>query len=274
MPRSEPITMMFPPFAGAVRRLVLANVAVFFAIAALEWLAPGPAQGLLGALVLRPAAVAHGAVWQLVTYAFVHLDLLDVLFAMLTLWFCGTMLEQAYGTRWMVELYFCSAVGGAGLATLAALAGMFRLGSHVAGYGAWAGLFGLLIAIAIRMGDTEFRMMLLVPIKARYMVAIYLLIALASVLKTGNAFGAALALTGALCGTLYVKLAPRRGMAFGMSERYFSLRNAFYRNKRRQAAKKFEVYMGKQGRSVSFDKDGKYVDPDEKKDPTDKRWMN
>jgi hypothetical protein len=32
--------------------------------------------------------------------------------------------------------------------------------------------------------------------------------------------------------------------------------------------------MGKQGREVHFDKEGKYVDPDKKKDPNDKRWMN
>jgi hypothetical protein len=32
--------------------------------------------------------------------------------------------------------------------------------------------------------------------------------------------------------------------------------------------------MSKQGRDVHFDKDGKYVDPDEQRDPTDKRWMN
>jgi hypothetical protein len=32
--------------------------------------------------------------------------------------------------------------------------------------------------------------------------------------------------------------------------------------------------MGKQGRKVRFDADGRYVDPDEKKDPNDRRWMN
>ncbi|MGA9042389.1 MAG: DUF1751 domain-containing protein, partial [Terriglobales bacterium] len=63
-------------------------------------------------------------------------------------------------------------------------------------------------------------------------------------------------------------------------EQYFGLRNAFYRAKRRRAARKFEVYMGKQGRKVTFDKDGRYLDPDATKNPgarrddSDKRWMN
>jgi hypothetical protein len=63
-------------------------------------------------------------------------------------------------------------------------------------------------------------------------------------------------------------------VAFGFGEQYFGMRNAYYRAKRRRAARKFEVYMGKQGRTVHFDKEGRYVDPDEKKDPNDKRWMN
>ena len=68
--------------------------------------------------------------------------------------------------------------------------------------------------------------------------------------------------------------APRRGIAFAFTEKYFAIRNTYYRAKRRRAARKFEVYMGKQGRDVHFDKEGKFVDPDEKKDPNDKRWMN
>ena len=46
------------------------------------------------------------------------------------------------------------------------------------------------------------------------------------------------------------------------SDRYFGLRNNYYRWKRRRAARKFEVYMRKQNREVSFDKDGRYIDPD------------
>jgi hypothetical protein len=93
-------------------------------------------------------------------------------------------------------------------------------------------------------------------------------------LKDANEFGALLQLSGALCGWLYVRHAPRRGVAFGFGEQYFGMRNAYYRAKRRRAARKFEVYMGKQGRKVHFDDEGRYVDPDEKKDPNDKRWMN
>ena len=272
--------MAFPPFVGTLRRLVLANVAAFFAVALLQWLAPGLASLLLDNLLLQPMAVLHGELWQLATYSFLHFGLLDILFAMLTLWFCGSMLEGAYGSRWVAELYFTSAIGGALLASALSFTHWLRLSPYSAASGAWAGVFGLLVAIAMRFGDQEFLLFFVIRIRARHMVAIYILIAVALLLKDANSFGALLQLAGALCGYLYVRHAPRRGLAFGFGEQYFAMRNAYYRARRRRAARKFEVYMGKQGRKVRFDEDGRYIDPDDRgndsarKDPNDKRWMN
>lgn len=275
MPRSNPITMTFPPFAGVVRTLVLANLAVFFAVAVAKWLAPVAIGTLVTHLLLRPANVAHGEIWELATYCFFHFDIMSLLFAMLTLWFCGSLLEGAYGSRWLRELYFASAVGGAIVATALSFTRALTLSPRDTGAGAWAGLFGILIGIAMRMGDTEFLLFFFVRMQAKYMVAIYILVALAVLLKGGDAFSALLQLSGALCGYLYVAYAPYRGLGFSFSEQYYSLRNAYYRAKRRRAARKFQLYMGKQGRKVRFDEDGRYIDPDEeRKHPKDKRWMN
>jgi membrane associated rhomboid family serine protease len=267
--------MSFPPFAGVVRRLVLANVGVYFGVAVLGWLAPGLAGALVDTLRLQPMAVAQGEVWQLGTYCFLHFGLWEILFTMLTLWFCGSLLEGAYGSRWLKELYFTSAIGGAALASAISFTHLLRLNPESFANGAWAGIFGVMIGLAMRMGEQEFLLFFVVSIRAKYMVAIYILIAVAILLKDANGFGALLQLSGALCGWLYVRYAPRRGLAFGFGEQYFGLRNAYYRTKRRRAARKFEVYMGKQGRKVHFDEEGRYVDPDdERKDPNDKRWMN
>ena len=276
MPRSSPISMTFPPFAGTVRKLVFANVGVYFAYLLLQIFAPAFTYSLLGLLVLHPLSVAHGAVWQLATYCFLNLDLLSILFAMMTLWFCGSLLEGAYGSRWLAELYFTSVIGGAIVASVISFTRILHLSPDSVGTGAWAGLFGVLIAIGVRMGDTEFMLFPLpFTIRAKYMVAIDILIALAIVLHNQGALGALLQLSGALAGYFYVRYAPRRGLAFGFSEQFFGLRNAWYRAKRRRAARKFEVYMGKQGRKVRFDDEGRYLDPDEeRKNPNDKRWMN
>ena len=275
MPRSSPITMTFPPFAGAVRKIVLANVAVFFAIAILQWLIPALTHVLVGHLLLQPASVAHGELWQLATYAFIELGLLGILFGSLTLWLCGSILEGAYGSRFLAELYFTSTIGGALLASVLSFTRILHLSPSAAATGAFAGIFGILVAIAVRMGDLEFLLFPLpIRIRAKYLVAIYILIDVALLLKGGDPFTALLHLSGGFCGFLYLQFAPRHGLAFGFSERIFGLRNSYYRAKRRRAARKFEVYMGKQGRKVHFDKEGRYIDPDDTKDPNDKRWMN
>ena len=276
MPRSGPISLSLPAFSGITRKLVLANVAVFFVLGLLHWLSPGIAFLLRGHLLLEPSAVVRGEIWQLATYSFVDEGLLSVLFAMLTLWFIGSLLESSLGSRWLLELYAASVIGGAILASALSFTHILGLRPDIIAIGSWGGIFGLMIAIAMLFGDQEFLFWFLLRIKAKYMVAIYILIAVALLLKQADTFGALVQLSGALCGFLYVKFAPRRGMAFGLSERYFGIRNDYYRWKRRRAARKFEVYMRKQNREVHFDKDGRYVDPDEAKrrNPNDKSWMN
>ncbi|WP_158793396.1 rhomboid family intramembrane serine protease [Granulicella sp. L60] len=275
MPRSGPISLSLPAFEGTTRKLILANIAVFFTLGLLHWLAPVLEAVLRGHLLLEPLAVAHGEVWQLLTYAFIDQGLLSVLFGMLTLWFTGSLLETAFGGRWLAELYFTSVIGGAILASALSFTHLLGLRPDLVAIGAWSGIFGLMVAIGMLFGDQEFLLWFVLRIKAKYMVAIYILIAIALLLKQADTFGALLQLSGALCGFLYVKFAPRRGLAFGLSERYFGVRNNYYRWKRRRAARKFEVYMRKQNREVHFDKDGRYVDPDElRKNPNDKRWMN
>jgi hypothetical protein len=66
-------------------------------------------------------------------------------------------------------------------------------------------------------------------------------------------------------------------LSFAASERYFNLRNSYYRWRRRRAARKFEVYMRKHNRTVTFDEHGNYIPPD---DPEGKNggsksgWVN
>jgi membrane associated rhomboid family serine protease len=275
MARSAPITLSFPPFSGTVRQLVFANVGVFFVIAVLHLFAPILTNALVGHVVLQPSSVAGGQVWQIFTYPFIELGILGILFSSLSIWLCGSILEGAYGSRFLRELYFTSAIGGAVVASALSFTRVLGLSPDAASFGAWAGIYGILICIAVRMGDLEFMLFPLpINIKAKYLVAIYILIDIAVLLKGGDVFGALLHLSAMLSGYLYIQYAPRRGLAFGFSERLFGLRNAFYRAKRRRAARKFEVYMGKQGRKVQFDKEGRYIDPDSNKDPNDKRWMN
>ncbi len=272
--------MTFPEFRGFTRKLILWNLGVFFGLIVLSVFARGLSSTIAGYLTLNPVLVLHGYVWQLVSYSFIHGGILNMALEMLSIWFLASYLEGIHGPRWIAELYFL-AVAGAGL-TAVALQLIF--GGHLNGLpvtvltGSFGGIFGMLIAFGVLYGDLQFMMFPFpVMIKAKYLVAVYMLITVAS-LFIGDRYSAFAQLGGALFGYLYIKAAPRRGVSFATTEWYFGLRNSFYRWKRRRAARKFEVYMRKQNREVHFDSEGRYVDPDQRKhprnDPNDKRWMN
>jgi len=275
MARTGATTLALPPFSGATRRLILILVGVFFADALLALILPHGFYDLLfGHLALVPAEVLRGQIWQLLSYCVLPLGIVGTLFAVLTIWFFGSMLEDIRGQRWLAELFLSASVGGAIVGCLIAYTHLFGMRPELAAEaGPYTGIYGLFIAVAVLLGDVEFLLLFIVRIKAKYLVAIYVLINIATLLKASNAFGALMHLSGALAGYLYLRYAPRRGYGFSVGERYFALRNAFYRSKRRRAAKKFEVYMRKQNRDVRFDGNGRYIEPDDR-DPNDKRWMN
>ena len=261
----------FPEFRGATRTLVFVNLAAYFALALLQLIARDMAGGISGLLAFDPASFLHGFIWQPFTYSFVHVGLLCTLFELLSLWFLAGFLEQMHSSAWVNGLYAVSVVG----TVLAATA--IYVCSGTLGYtlplaplfGCFGGIFGLLVAIGTLYGDTEFLLFFTIGIKARYMAAIYALISIAMLFgqQRGYAFAQ---LGGALAGWLYIRMAPRRGISFLLSEKWYGLRNNYYRWKRRRAARKFEVYMKSQGRTVRFDGNGRQIDDNDHDDK--KRW--
>ena len=284
MPGRGPVTLSLPAFRGAVRQLVLVLMGAFFGLLLIQFVSPMVANTLQGWMVLEPAqAIGHLHVWQFVSYAFLNTGILNTVFALLMLWFTGSVLEDARGSRWFVELFYTSVIGGGLLASLLAALPMFTGGRlsflgmrpEVAAAGVSPALFGVLVAFALLFGDVEFLLFFVLRMKAKYMVILGALIYVATLLRERDSFSALLALCCGLAGLLYVRLAHRKGMGTMASERYFGLRNDYYRWKRRRAARKFEVYMRKQDRVVKFDEDGRYIAPeDERKDPKDRKWMN
>src|SRR5271154_7094777 len=127
MARIGSSTLVFPPFRGFVKRLVLANLAVFFILLLLGAVNRPGADFVSLLLGLNPRAVVHGYVWQLVTYAFVHRGILEALFNLLSLWFIASYIEQVKGSRWLTEIYFLTVAGGALIATALSFAPIPRL---------------------------------------------------------------------------------------------------------------------------------------------------
>jgi len=257
MPRLGSSPLAFPAFRGATRRLIFINLGSYFALAVISIASSNTANLLASSLVLTPSAFLHGALWQPITYSFLHPTgaILGTALELLSLWFLCGFLEGYHGPNWVYGLYFASVLGTA-LTALAiyAIAGAFSSMVFAAPlYGCFGGIFGLLAAIGLLYGDAEFILFPLpVGIKARYLAIIFGLIAVA-MLFGQQRFYAFAQLGGALAGLIYVRRAPRRGASFAFSEGWYGLRNRYYRWKRRRAARKFEVYMRRQGRPTRID---------------------
>jgi membrane associated rhomboid family serine protease len=265
--------LALPAFRGMTRKLVIAGIVAFFVVAVLDRTSTLPWGTALFALI--PDVAFHRMPWQFLTYGLLAGGLLNTAFGLLFLWFIGSMVEDERGGRWLLEYVLASAVGGGLLAAGLSYAHVSGIGPRSLVLGLWPAMLALLLAFARSNPDSEMRLFFVLRVKAKHLVAIFVLFYMASVLVAHDSFSALTALCVALVGYLYLRFVPRRGLGFAGTEWWFGLRNSYYRAKRRRAAKKFTVYMRKQGKDVSLDEDGRYVDPDgRKRDLSDKRWMN
>jgi len=261
----EPMTLSLPPFTRAVTWLLGINTAIFLVMELLPLLRLDVVAAYIGYhCALTPVDVVHGQIWQLVTYSVLHAGVMHLVGNMIGLWMFGAAIESAWGTRRFLELYWLGVVGAA--LTTVALSYSHLLGDPAKStIGASGGVFAILMAFGMLFGDNE---IMLIPfpftMKAKYFVGILIVVTLAFAMMGGGQVAYVAHLGGLLFGWLYARRGPKKAMVnVGLSERYYGLRNSYYRWKRRRAAKKFEVYMSKHDRQVHFDEHGNYIPPDD-----------
>ncbi len=267
MYRGRTLSLSFPPFTYWVKRIVIACVALYFLQVILGAVAPSLGSYLILYGALIPAWVMHGAVWQLVTYSLLHASVGHVLINMLMLWMFGAQEEMDWGSKKFLEYYLFCVVGAALVTIAVAYSPIPGVHPGTPTIGASGGVYGILVAFGMLYGDREiFMFPLPFMMKAKYMVLIMVLLVVIATFQPSQGGVANFAhLGGLLFGFVYIKFLPKRGLGFAASERYFNVRNSYYRWKRRRAAKKFEVYMSKHNRKVTFDEHGNYVPPDDDK---------
>jgi len=279
MYRGRTLSLSFPPFTYWIKRIIIACVAVYFLRLVVGLLWPPAESNLFTFFALTPSKVLHGWIWQLITYSFLHaLGPMHVLINLLMLWMFGAQEEMDWGPKKFIEFYlFC--VFGAALTTIVfAYARILGMNPHTSTIGASGGVYGVLMAFGMLYGDREiFMFPLPFMMKAKYMIAIMIGLVVVATFQPQGGIANFAHLGGLFFGFIYVKFMPRRGLTYGATEQYFSLRNSYYRWKRRRAARKFEVYMRQHNRTVTFDEHGNYIPPDEmnKKNGGSKSgWVN
>ena len=187
-------------FPSGVKWLLISNVGVFLLTSLFgRWLVND-----LPLLDLAPVAVVkHFALWQLVTYLFLHGSVSHLLFNMLALWMFGVPLERTWGTRRFLKYYFLCGIG-AGLCDVALHAATGNWNTRT--IGASGAIFGLLMAFGVLFPNQTVLMDFLFPIKAKYMVMIYGAVALYASFQSSNDGVSNIAhLGGMIFGYIYLK---------------------------------------------------------------------
>ncbi|HYZ84607.1 MAG TPA: rhomboid family intramembrane serine protease [Bryobacteraceae bacterium] len=235
-------------FANGVKWLLITNITLFV----LYFLAVvAGVGGIFRPFELVPRQVLSGfAVWQLVTYMFLHdpTGFGHILFNMLSLYFFGGELERDWGTRNFLRYYF---VCGIGAGVCVVLANLMVGTLDVRTIGASGAIYGLLFAFGYLYPNREIQIYFLFTIKAKYLVMIFGGMAFLGSLSgsTGGVSNIA-HLGGMLVGFVLLRTQLARRRSYTRRSSWFSdLRERWKEYRMQRAKRKFQVYLRKQSES-------------------------
>jgi membrane associated rhomboid family serine protease len=160
----------FPP---VIKALLISNIAIWLVLDVL--LVPFTVGGVpifavfSEYLALWPIGTNFWP-WQLLTYMFMHGGFWHLFFNMLALWMFGMELENTWGSRKFLLYYLVCGVG-AGLTNLLVAP---LIGQSAPTVGASGAVFGVLIAFGMLFPDRPIYLYFLLPVKAKYFIAIYI----------------------------------------------------------------------------------------------------
>lgn len=196
---------------NALMQLIWLNVLVFTALILLKFIlkfssAIGyypmvTAQVQISSLL--PVLLRHP--WTLLTYAFTHEEFFHILFNMLNLYYFGQLIREYLGDRRLVSIYILGALAGAVLFLLTYnFVPAFQAGLGTPMVGASAAVTAIIVAGATLLPDYTFMLILIGPVKIKWIAAVVVLISLAGV-NGGNPGGEIAHLGGALLGFVFIK---------------------------------------------------------------------
>ena len=154
-------------FPTGLKWLLIVNLSIFVLSYILR---ASRADLFLHNFALVPAQVVQTfAVWQLVTYMFLHVGIGQILWNMLALWMFGVELERLWGTGRFLRFYFvCGICAGLTVIVAAYLFG----GVNSPTVGSSGAIYAILMAYALMFSDRTILFGFLIPIKAKYFVMI------------------------------------------------------------------------------------------------------
>lgn len=163
--------------------------------------------------------------WQLITYMFMHGSFTHIFFNMFALWMFGLELENLWGSKKFLFYYTICGLG-AGLANLF-IAPFFSPAAPTVG--ASGSVYGILVAFGYLFPDRYIYIYFLLPIKAKYLVIMYMALEVFSVASSSNTGIAHVAhLGGAVVGLVYLISTNQRKMKLFTGFKKEDFRSKFY----------------------------------------------
>jgi len=149
----------------------------------------------------------HGYVWQLLTYQFMHANLLHLFFNGWAVYVFGRDVEMALGRKSFLTLYFSSGIVGGIAQALAGLVSSDYFGAPVVG--ASAAAFGLTAAFAMLFPDRVLLLFFVLPMRAKWLLALCFALALYGMLSPPDGTAHVAHLGGMLTGLFFIRYALR-----------------------------------------------------------------
>ncbi|MCX6165422.1 MAG: rhomboid family intramembrane serine protease [Ignavibacteriae bacterium] len=228
---------IFPP---VIKYLLISNVIVFllqhFFLNSLRFGDTNLGVGFFRLFALQPIfqnagmkSIISGPFlpWQLITYMFMHGDFTHLFFNMFALWMFGLELENLWGSKRFLIYYTICGLGAA-VANLL-IAPLFTVVGPT--IGASGSVYGILVAFGYLFPNRHIYIYFLIPIKAKYLVILYMaleIFAVASQSGTGIAHIAHLG--GAIVGIIYLLITSKNKLTFFNSFKSSSSNNFYQQN--------------------------------------------
>ncbi len=208
---------IFPPI---IKYLLISNVAIFllqyFFLNSLRFGDTNLGLAFFRLFALQPIFQGPGMKsiyggpflpWQLITYMFLHGDFTHLFFNMFALWMFGMELENLWGSKRFLIYYTICGLGAA-VANLFIAPLFSKVGPTI---GASGSVYGILVAFGYLFPNRHIYIYFLIPIKAKYLVILYMaleIFAVASQSESGIAHIAHLG--GAVVGIIYLLITNRK----------------------------------------------------------------
>jgi membrane associated rhomboid family serine protease len=154
------------PVLSKINKIILITTGVCFLATSI--LKAVGAFSLVSILGLSANGMFNGLIFQLVTYPFIEVQLMSVLFNSLILWFIGSELESHWGQKIYLRFLLLTVIIVGLIFTLVNLIFFFGTQPYFASLHGLSGVnFALLIAYSLLYPDRQMAFMMLFPMKAR-----------------------------------------------------------------------------------------------------------